>query len=502
MASVSKSLPPPVGGWDTRNALADMPAENAVILDNFFPSTDKVTIRPGFTQHVTGLSGNVESLLEYTALSGTGKIFACNNGKIYDVSTAGAVGSALVTSRSNNKFQSVQIGTSGGQFLLAVNGADTPQVYNGSTWGNATFSGPTIANLIWCNVHQRRLWFGETNKLTAWYLATNAITGTATEFPLYGIASLGGHIMAMETWSTPSNNFQNDLAVFLTSEGQAIIYQGTDPSAASTWQLVGVFRIGKPIGRRCMIKAGADILIITEDGFVALSDILGGDVSQTDRVSISAQINKAVNDAVRDQAGTFGWEPFIYPKGTMLVFNIPVSATTFYQFVFNTITSAPTRFTGMNALCWALNEDNPYFGGTDGKVYRFDSGTSDNGANIEADALQAFNYFGSKAAKKAFKLAEPIFQSAGAPNAALDLNIDFDIKLPTGIASAGASVGGLWGTALWGSGLWGSESQVYAGWRGVRGIGRAAALRVRINTTSSSPAWISTNFVFVPGGQI
>jgi len=116
--------------------------------------------------------------------------------------------------------------------------------------------------------------------------------------------------------------------------------------------------------------------------------------------------------------------------------------------------------------------------------------------------LQAFNYFGSKAAKKAFKLAEPIFQSAGAPNAALDLNIDFDIKLPTGIASAGASVGGLWGTALWGSGLWGSESQVYAGWRGVRGIGRAAALRVRINTTSSSPAWISTNFVFVPGGQI
>ena len=34
-SSVTKTSSAPTGGWDTRHALADMPAKNAVILDNF-----------------------------------------------------------------------------------------------------------------------------------------------------------------------------------------------------------------------------------------------------------------------------------------------------------------------------------------------------------------------------------------------------------------------------------------------------------------------------------
>jgi len=502
MYSVSKSLPPPVGGWDARNALADMPEENAVILDNWFPSTDKVTVRNGYSSHATGMSGSVESILEYTSVSGSAKIFAANDGKIYDVSSAGAVGAAAVSGLSNNRFQSVQIGTSGGQFLLIMNGADTPRTYNGSAWANATMSGPTIANLIWCNLHQRRLWFGEEDSLSAWYLAVNSITGTAVEFPLAGLASLGGYIMAMGTWTRDAGDGSDDVAVFITSEGEVIAYQGTDPSAAATWALVGVFRIGKPIGRRCMIKAGADLIIITQDGFISLSSVIGADRSQTGRVAISSQIDKAVNDAVQSTASTYGWQPILYPKGTMLIFNVPQAGGTYHQYVFNTITNAPCRFTGIGAVCWGLLNDDAYFGGTDGTVYKFDSGTSDNGTNIEADALQAFSYFGSPGRKKAFKLVEPIFQGAGSPNAALELNTDFSIEAPSAVASASASNGALWGTDLWGTGLWGSADEVYKGWRGVRGIGRAASLRIRINTTTTIPSWISTNFIYVPGGQI
>jgi len=479
-----------------------MPEENAVILDNWFPSTDKVTIRNGHESHATGMSGAVESLIEYTPLSGSGALFAANGGNIYDVTSSGAVGSAVVSGQSNNRYQQTQIGTSGGQFLLIVNGADTPKTYNGSSWADATMTGPTIANLVWCNLHQRRLWFGEIDSLTAWYLAVNSISGAATQFPLAGLADLGGYIMAMGTWSRDSGAGADDVAVFLTSEGQAIVYQGTDPSSASTWSLVGVFRIGKPIGRRCMIKAGADLIIITQDGFVALSTILGADRSQTNRVAISEQINKAVNDAVRASGSVYGWQPILYPKGTMLIFNVPQSSSVYHQYVFNTITNSPCRFKGMNGICWALLNDNLYFGGTDGVVYKADSGSSDNGSDIEADALQAFSYFGSKSTVKAFKLVEPLFQSAGSPNSALDLNVDFNIKLPTAVASASQSNGALWSDGLWSDGLWGSSSQVYSGWRGIRGIGRSAALRIRINTSTSSPAWISTNFTFVPGGQI
>jgi len=309
--------------------------------------------------------------------------------------------------------------------------------------------------------------------------------------------------MAMGTWSRDGGAGADDVAVFLTSEGEAIVYAGTDPSSASTWSLVGVFRIGKPIGRRCMIKAGADLIMVTQDGFVAASQILIADRSQADAVSISQQINKAVNDAVQAGSSLFGWQPFIYPKGAMLMFNVPQSAVEAHQYVFNTITRAPCRFTGINAACWGLLNDSAYFGGQDdGTVYKFDDGNDDNGSNINADALQAFNDFRSPGANKRFTLVEPIFQSNGAPSAALDVNLDYQIRRPTAVASTSPVTASKWGIAKWGIGKWGSASQTYRGWRGIRGIGRAASLRIRISTSVNQPSWLVTNWLYVPGGPL
>lgn len=500
--SKSKALPPPVGGWDTREALADMPIDRAIVMENVFPSTDKVTVRRGYEEHASGMSGAVETLLEYTPLNGTGKLFAANDGNIYDVTSSGAVGAAVVTGMTNDRWQQTQIGTTDGQFLFAVNGADTPRLYNGSTWSTASITGPTSANLIWCNLHQRRIWFGEEDSLTAWYLDVNSIYGTATQFSLAGITKLGGYIMAMGTWTRDAGDGQDDVAVFITSEGEAIVYSGTDPSSASTWVLVGVFRIGRPIGRRCMIKAGGDLVIVTQDGFIPMSAALTRDRSQTEIIALSAQINKAVNDAVRDQGSTFGWQPFIYPKGTMFIFNIPQGSSVYNQFVFNTITGAPCKFKGINAVCWGLIGNAAYFGGTDGKVYLFDTGTSDDGNNIDWDVLQAFSYFDSPARNKAFKLVEPIFQSDGNPSVAIDLNTDFQIKTFTGVTSTSNTSAGLWGVAKWGVGVWGAADQIYRGWRGVRGSGRSAAIRLRGASTTARPSWISTNFTYIEGGQL
>ena len=274
-----------MGGWDTSESVADMPEDRAVFLDNWFPETDKVTVRRGSEVHSTGLTGMVETLIEYTALSGAGKLFAANNGSIYEVTSGGAVGSAVSTGHTNNRWQYVNMGTAGGQFVRLVNGADTPLLYNGSTWATTAITGPTAANLVWCNVHQRRLWVGEEDSLSAWYLAVNNVSGAATEFPLAGIFRLGGFIMAMGTWTRDAGDGMDDVAVFLTSEGECAIYSGTDPSDAALWLLVGVFRIGKPIGRRCFVSAGSDLIIVTQDGFVPLSAILTLDRAQAQRAA-------------------------------------------------------------------------------------------------------------------------------------------------------------------------------------------------------------------------
>jgi hypothetical protein len=501
--AVSKTLPAPVEGWDTREALADMPEKRAVILDNWFPTTDKLNIRPGYSSHATGLGAAVETIIEYTPTTGTGQIFGCAGGNIYAATSAGAVGAAAVSSLTNARFQYVNFGTAGGQFVVAVNGADAPLNYNGSAWATTpAITGPTAANLIWINAHQRRLWFGERDSLTAWYLPVNSIGGAASSFSLAGVATRGGYIMGMGTWSRDGGDGQDDVSVFLTSEGEAIVYQGTDPATAGAWSLAGVFRIGKPIGRRCFRKAGADLLIVTDEGVVPCSSILSIDRSQTERVALTAQINAAFNAYVRDYGSLYGWEPFIYPRRTMLLFNVPVSSSAAYQIAFNTITRAPCRFTGIPAITWALCNNDAYFGASNGTIYRFDTGASDAGANINTDALQAFSYFGSTGNSKAFKLARPVFEADGTPQIAVEMNTDFRVFPPSSVPTSLGGIGGLWDTALWDTDVWGGAADIYDGWLGVRGIGRAGALRIRTASNSLTAGWIATDFIFVPGGQI
>lgn len=502
--SRSASLPPPVGGWDAREAIADMPPENAVVLDNWFPLESKVQMRRGFASHATGIgSGAVESLLVYSPLSGNQVMFACGNGAIYNATAAGAVGAAAVSGLANNRWQHVNFGTAGGYFLFACNGSDTPRTFNGTTWANTTITGPTVANLIWCNSFKARLFVGEAGSLSFWYGGAGAIGGAFTEFPLYSVAKQGGFLVGMGTWTRDAGDGQDDVAVFLTSEGEVLVYQGSDPSSASDWSLVGVFRVAPPIGRRCIARAGGDLIVITEAGFLSLAAALDVDRSRQRAGAISAQIDRAVNEAARLYAANFGWDAVIYPRGTMLIFNVPTSATTSEQFVFNTITGKPCRFTGQHARCWALLNDQIYFGGhAGGVVYRADTGTSDNGANITADAVPAFNYFGARGAVKQFQLAEVVLENGSGLRPVFDMNVDFNIKPNFANSSTVPAAGAVYGTAIWDADLWAGSSEVSRGWRSVRGVGRAGSLRVKVTTNQVTPSWLATNVKYAVGGPL
>ena len=75
------SLPAPVGGWNARDALANMAPTDAVYLENMFPSVSNVNLRGGYTKHKTGLPGTVDTLMTYNAGS-TIKLFAISTGNI------------------------------------------------------------------------------------------------------------------------------------------------------------------------------------------------------------------------------------------------------------------------------------------------------------------------------------------------------------------------------------------------------------------------------------
>lgn len=495
------SLPAPVGGWNARDSIAAMPPMDAVIMDNWFPDTDFVKLRNGYTNWVTGIPGQVETLMQYS--SGTQrKMFAAAGTSIYDVTAPGAVGAAVVTGQANARWQFSNFGTSGGQFLIICNGSDTPLNYNGTTWQTTpAITGTTSANLIHVNVFKTRLFFIQKNSMKAHYLAVASIGGPAQELDFSNLCRLGGSLTAMATWSLDGGTGLDDYAVWITSEGQVVVYRGTDPSSASTWALVGVFRMGRPIGRRCFFKVGADIAFITTDGFVLLSKALLSDRTQP-QIAMSDKISNAANLATNAYRDNFGWQPILYPKGKMGLFNVPAQENAIsYQYVMNIQTGAWCRFTGWNANCFELFDENLYFG-TSGLVCKADNTSADNNTVILGDVKQAYNYFSAPGRLKHFKMARPIILSDGKPSVGLIMNVDFDDSAPFSEPSFTGSSGSPWNTSPWDTSPWSGTIRPVKNWQSLFSVGYAGSFRMKSASKNIVLQWAATDISMEYGGVI
>lgn len=498
------SLVAPVGGLNARDAIANMKETEAPIMVNWFPTPSDVAVRNGYTDHATDLPAAVETLMPY-AIGTTQELWGISNGDIYDVTASGAVGAAAVSGLSNSRFQHINFGTAGGYFILAVNGQDKMQVYTGSVWyedgTTTTITGVDSADIININNFKNRVWLIEANTLKAWYLPVSAIGGAANALDLSGLFKLGGYLVTMANWTIDNAAGVDDYAAFVTSEGEVALYKGTDPSSANTWALVGTFRIGKPIGYRCAIKAGADVLILTTDGAFPLSKALLTDRSQLQN-AITDKITKLISADIRDYSTNFGWEAIIYPNTNKLIINVPtVESSMSWQYVMNTITGAWTKFTGWNSFCWAILGDSLYFGG-DEVVDIADTGNDDKGADIETDVQQAFSYFGSKGQQKRFTMARPIFMADGVVNPAIVMNVDYQTRVPLGSPSFSGGGSPFWDVAPWDTSDWGVGDAIIQGWQSVTGVGYCGGLRVQTSTQGLNVRWQSSDIVYEKGGVL
>mgnify|MGYP003629972289 FL=1 len=472
--SQSVNIPPPVRGWNARDSLANMPEDFAVSLENMFPNLTSCDLRSGFASHSTGNgSAAVETLAEYAGPV-TRKLISAAGGVIYDSSAAGG-STSIATGKSNARWQTTMMGTSGGSFLFMVNGADAPIYYNGSAFVTPTLGGVTAANIIHVTTHQRRLFFVFKESLTFGYLPVVSVAGTVATFDLSGLCRKGGYLMAIGSWTRDGGSGPDDIFVAVTSEGEVILYSGNDPSSADAWSLVGVFSIGKPIGRRCLEKLGADLIVTTQDGAISLETFLPIDQVGASGAAISANIQNEFLSSVRRYGDLYGWQSLHYPQGSYQLFNIPLSTTTAVQYVVNNQTGAWCKFTGQNAACWALFNGDLYFGGQDGGIiYKADTGVTDNDGNINWKVLPAFSYYGSRGSQKLFTLCRPHFTSNGSPSFAIDLNLNFNNQTPTSVPTPSVIAGALWDSSKWDESYWSGEAQV-ASWITVTGIGEAAS---------------------------
>lgn len=499
-----QTIPAPIGGWNDRDALAAMAPTDATKLINWFPNTTDCELRKGHTSHGTGITGTVETLAVYNAMNGTNKLFAVSSTDAYNVSSAGA-GTAQSLTVTNGQFEYLNFGDGTNHWLIMVNGVDKPQYYDGSSW-TAVDSGtsPALTGLTSTSIsnvceYQGRLFFIEKDSLSFWYLAAGAAGGALTEFDLSAFASKGGYLLWADTWTRDGGEGLDDVIVFMTSEGQAIVYTGTDPSTAANWQRIGTYNIAKPLGKRSHCKFAGDLIVLTQDGAYPLSDALA--TTQTNkRVALTDKINKSFNKASLIYQSTFGWQVIHYPTESALIFNIP-GAPENEQYVMNTITKAWCKFDSWDAECFAVYNNELYFGGST-VVYKAWTGRDDNGSDIVGVGKPAFSSFNDPRQKHP-KMFRPMLRVNGNITFLTGVDVDFSDTEITGLASYTVTSGALWGTATWGNGKWTSGLETIRDWRSPSSnVGTYLRGGLKVNTQALEIHWVSNEYIYETGDMV
>lgn len=489
----------PTGGWNARDPLSSMSQDDAIQLDNFIPDIGGVKVRAGKEEHVTGAGTFVETLMEYRAPDGTANLFAASVDKIYDVTSAG-LASESVASMFNGRWQHTMFATSGGNYLICCNGENGALSFNGSTWSQLVVTGVATADLIGVTAHMNRLWFIEKDTLSVWYLGISAIAGAATEIDFAPLCKRGGHLLAMGSWTRDGGAGIEDLAVFITSQGEALVYGGSDPSSASTWALQGIFRIPFPVGRRCLCKLGADIGILTSKGVLPLSVILPLSESGAANIAVTDKIADAVHSAYNGGKTLFGWELVESPKHQLLIMNVPsVERSVAYQFVMNTKTGAWCRFTSLNAGCWTTFGDDLYWGGHNGTIWKY-TGTSDDGEDINVVSVSAFSSLGTPS-KKRVTMARPMTYGPSEYSPSIAFRVDYEIAEAEYSAESAESSAAMWDNAEWDVAEWAVSLSALSRWQSAFALGSVVSVAIAA-AVSEEFQYNQCDLMFEVGGYV
>lgn len=411
-----------------------MPIENAVVLDNFIPRPGYVELRRGsFAQATAIAQGTPHTLITWSG--STDKLLACAGTSIYDVTTQGGSNpSALYSAATSDRWEWTNFANSAGTWNIAVNGVDTPIKFDGASVSTTAFTatGLTPANLNLIMTHKRRLHMGEKNSLRVWFpLSVDNLAGACGLLDLGPVFNKGGVLAAIGTTSLNYGTGLDDFAVYVTTNGQVAMYQGTDPGDATAWALVGVYNLGYPMGARSLVKYGSDLVIITTDGMVPLSQAIRLDRTQDDAVALTQRIQNAFQMATTSYPqGTFGWQGLLYPKGGLAIINVPSSPA--QQFVQNVQTGAWCRFTGINATCWGVANNTAYYA-SGSAVYIWDLGADDAGAPITYDLKGAFSDYRTRGLKH-FSMLRPLMNTVSWILPAVEIDVDYADSIPTATA--------------------------------------------------------------------
>lgn len=465
--SQTHTFPAPRRGLIRNDSYAVPQGEGAEIMDNFFPTTQGARLRGGLRRHAT-LAGDVEYLTTYDS-GNNDQLFGADGTSIYNVTSPAdvdVVPTADVTGQTSGDYSDVQFTTSGGTFLIMVNGADDQQLYDGSTWqtvnnGSSPISitGVNTSDLSFVWKFKSRLFYIQRESLSAWYLAVDSVGGAATELPLGGVFQRGGTLLFGVTWSLDAGDGLDDVCVFVTTEGEMAVYQGTDPSNANAWSLVGVYQLGRPLGKNSWFRAGGDVAIATDDAIIPISASVQQDRGAVQADAITFPIEELWRETVDERKGVGAFNMQLWYTETLLLVGVP-STTGAEQFclVSNTRTGAWARYTGWDVNTVRVFLDRLYIGSTNNRIYEANITGIDDDMPYSGVLLPRFDTFNRSEEKQALSCRLNALRRSPV-SFQLFCNSDWQTDLPTVLNADPDFDAGLWDVGLWDIALWDSAEE-------------------------------------------
>jgi len=462
------TIPAPTRGIVQHENDAFMGPGSCVISDNWMPTMKGVKLRGGCTRWCV-LPDAVPVVSGFEYVSGnTQRMFAGQATKLFDVTAT--VPTLIKSGQTSGNYCASQLANLSGYWMLVCNETgDSVLRFDGTAWTTLTTeltNGPvpgTSKNLSYVCKYRNRFYFIETKSMNLWYLPIDSHQGLLTKIPMSGAASRGGYLLFLANWSIDAGDGIDDKLVAVTSEGEALIFTGNDPASPATWRQEGRYFVGRPMGMNAHEAVGGDLLILTVEGIVPISQSITKSAGELEL----AMISRAIKRMWREEAlakialpwtirrwDEYGGIFITFPGGT------PGNR---YCLAMNAVTGAFARAVGWDAMCFLRMRADMFFGTQDGIIMQADRTGYDDGKPYVATLVGGWEMFQARSQMVTWHQARAVFTSGAVEpfQPQLDATVDYIVVIPPPPAPGpDPGIADVWDQGKWGPDMGGPPPPV------------------------------------------
>lgn len=510
---LSKPVPiaPPVG-INQVDPLIEFSDIDAVFMYNMLGAKYGTRVRTGYAQYATTVgSGGVLTIVPYVgSVTAKDRLYGVATSGIYDITISVATPAVKLafpspTTRSGQGNWVAQT-TTGGFFTTYCDEEYGAYRYAESTdtWvrtTNTEITNVDPALLCFCTLYKSRQWFIQRDTSDAWFLPVGSIIGAATKFSFGNKFKHGGTLQAIYSWPLmDSGAGLDEYFVAISSSGEVIVYKGIDPTADPTlyptlaFTQVGSWFIGAvPVGRRIGGIFGGDLYLLSIYGLLPMSKLVQGNLAQVDTIELTRKVSPAIKSLMATTRTVNGWEVKLIPDQNVLMVVTPKAPS----FSYTQLVQA------LNNKGWSVYQDLPvytgevwqgtfYFGALDGNVYTH-IGNVDNlnlaqttSTPINSSCLGSFKDY-DPGVNHIGQFIRPVFLAGANPAYTVEVRYDYNISEAfAAVPAVTPATGVLWDTGVWDLATWGGTFKEVEGNNGGKGIGRAMAVGISMQTSQET----------------